>query len=124
MAPRTVEVLIVDDQAPFRSVARMLVGMIEGWQVVGEAHSGEEALELAVQARPTIVLMDIHMSGIDGVEATRRLRAKRPEIKVVLLSSYHPDDLPPEVMSCGAAAYICKDDLTPARLTAVLDQPT
>ncbi len=112
-------VLIVDDQAPFRSVARSLVEMIAGWHVVAEAATGEEAVSAFAQAGPDVVLMDIKLPGIDGIEATRRIVASVPSATVVLLSTYAADDLPAGALSCGAVAYIRKDDLTPRLLREV-----
>lgn len=116
MTTPTVDVLIVDDQAPFRSVARTLVGLLTGWRVVGEAVSGEDALEQAAATCPALVLMDINLPGIGGIEATRRLLAALPGTRVLLMSTYAADDLPPGADTCGAAAYVRKDDLTPALL--------
>lgn len=116
----TVDVLIVDDQAPFRSVARLLVSRLGGWQVVGEAETGEDAVERAAALRPDVVLMDINLPGIDGIEATRRLLALVPDCTVALVSTYAAEDLPPGAADCGAAAYIRKDDLTPDRLRELL----
>ena len=114
-------VLIVDDQVPFRSVARTLVGMLKGWHVAGEAGSGEEALELAEAMNPGLVLMDINLPGISGIEATRRILERRPNTIVVLLSTYAHHDLPQDALSCGAAGYIRKDDLTPRLLRTLVD---
>lgn len=111
-----VDVLIVDDQAPFRSVARALIRVLPGWRIVGEAASGEDALHQIAAAHPSMILMDIHLPGISGIEATRRILADAPDTKIVLVSTYAADDLPPEARDCGAIAYIRKDDLTPARL--------
>ncbi|WP_157521939.1 response regulator [Herbidospora cretacea] len=116
----SVEVLIVDDQAPFRAVARRLVALVAGWRVAGEAESGEDAVALAVQTRPHVIVMDINLPGISGVEATRRILADQPGITVVLVSTYAAEDLPPGASDCGAAGYIRKEDLTPARLRASL----
>jgi two-component system invasion response regulator UvrY len=116
----TVGVLIVDDQAPFRSAARTLVRLVPGWRVVGEAVSGEEAVRMAVGVRPSVVLMDINLPGIDGYEATRRILRDRPGTAVVLLSTYAADDLPERPEGCGAVGYLRKDDLTPAALRAML----
>jgi two-component system invasion response regulator UvrY len=116
----TVDVLIVDDQAPFRSAARTLVRILPGWQVVGEAVTGEEAVLLAAESRPAVVLMDIKLPGIDGFEATRRILRNRPGTAVVLLSTYAAADLPETPQSCGAVGYLRKDDLTPAALRALL----
>jgi two-component system invasion response regulator UvrY len=116
----TADVLIVDDQAPFRSAARTLVRLVAGWRVVGEAVSGEEAVRMAAGLRPSVVLMDINLPGIDGYEATRRILRDRPGTAVVLLSTYAADDLPERPEGCGAVGYLRKDDLTPAALRAML----
>ncbi len=116
----TFEVLIVDDQAPFRSAARSLVELIDGWRVVGEVGSGEDAIRVAKDTRPSLVLMDIHLPGTSGIEATRRIVAADPGIAVVLLSTYAADDLPEDARTCGAAGYIGKADLTPRLLRALL----
>ncbi len=113
-------VLIVDDQAPFRSAARSLVGLIAGWRVVGEVGSGEDAIETASAMHPDLVLMDINLPGISGIEATRRIVAADPGIAVVLLSTYAAADLPEDARSCGAVGYIGKADLTPRRLRTLL----
>ena len=111
-----IDVLIVDDQAPFRTVARAVVDRVAGWRVVGEAASGEEALSTAAEVRPTIVLMDINLPGINGIEATRRMLDAEPAVTIVLLSTYAGDDLPADARTCGAVAYVHKDELTPALL--------
>jgi len=116
----TVDVLIVDDQPPFRAVARTLVSLIAGWRVVAEVASGEDAVAAAAGSAPSVVLMDINLPGINGIEATRQIVAARPGVRVVLLSTYAADDLPADATDCGAAAYIRKEDLTPARLRDVL----
>lgn len=115
-----VGVVIVDDQAPFRSVARTLVGMIRGWRVLGESESGEDGVAQVDALRPSVVLMDINLPGINGVEATRRILADHPEVAVVLVSTYAAEDLPADALSCGAAGYIRKDDLTPRLLRATV----
>jgi len=109
-------VLVVDDQALFRDVARFLVEALPGWSVVADAASGEEGVELAGRLRPALVLMDVHLPGIDGVEATRRIVAGDPSAVVLLMSSYGAEDLPPGTATCGAVGYVRKDDLTPAAL--------
>jgi two-component system, NarL family, invasion response regulator UvrY len=116
----TVDVLIVDDQPPFREVARTMVSLLSGWRVVAEVETGEDAVASVEQAPPGIVLMDINLPGISGIEATRRITAAWPGVRVVLLSTYAADDLPADALSCGAAAYIRKEDLTPRRLREVL----
>jgi DNA-binding NarL/FixJ family response regulator len=114
-----VEVLIVDDQSPFRSVAGQLVSLI-GWHLVGEAESGEAALVAARELRPELVLMDINLPGISGIEATRAIMAELPDTRVVLLSTYAESDLPADARECGAIAYVHKEDLTPRVLRSLL----
>jgi DNA-binding NarL/FixJ family response regulator len=116
----TVDVLIVDDQPPFREVARTLVSLLAGWRVVGEVETGEDAVETARRIGPGVVLMDINLPGMNGIEATRQIIASVPGVRVVLLSTYAADDLPADALSCGAAAYVRKEDLTLRRLREVL----
>ena len=108
--------LIVDDQAPFRRAAAAVISATPGFEVVGEADTGEQAVELAASLRPELVLMDINMPGISGIEATRRIIRDRPGIVVVLLSTYAADDLPSDARSCGAAAYVHKEQFGPGKL--------
>lgn len=117
----TVDVLIVDDQPPFREVARTLVSLLGGWRVVAEVENGEDAVAAVGRVHPAVVLMDINLPGISGIEATRQITASWPQIRVVLLSTYAADDLPDDALSCGAAAYVRKEDLTPRRLREVLN---
>jgi two-component system invasion response regulator UvrY len=114
-----VSVLIVDDQAPFRRAAAAVVKVTGGFEVVGEAESGEEAVELAGSLTPGLVLMDINMAGINGIEATRRITSMHPEIVVVLLSTYQADDLPADAATSGAAAYVNKEEFGPQVLERV-----
>ena len=119
MTEEHVRVVVVDDQAPFRSAARAVLGMTEGFEVVGEAGSGEEAVDLAESLTPELVLMDINMPGMNGIEATRRITNAHPEVVVVLLSTYNADDLPSDARDCGAAAYVNKEDFGPVVLRDV-----
>jgi two-component system invasion response regulator UvrY len=109
----SVPVLVVDDQAPFRRAACMVVTATPGFDVVGEAESGEEAVELAESLEPRLVLMDINLPGINGIEATRQITAARPDTVVMLLSTYQEADLPADAVSCGAARYVHKEQFSP-----------
>jgi len=113
MKTSTVTVLIVDDQAPFRRAAAAVVRVASGFEMVGEAESGEEAVELVGALGPELVLMDINMSGINGIEATRRILSDHPEVAVVLLSTYQADDLPADATTSGALAYVNKEEFGP-----------
>jgi class 3 adenylate cyclase/CheY-like chemotaxis protein len=116
-ATGSVRVLVVDDQAPFRNAAVQVVQATDGFDVVGEADSGETAVELAAQLAPDLVLMDINLPGIDGLEATRRIVASTPnEIVVVALST--ETGLATRAVASGAAAFISKSDFDPDRLAA------
>jgi two-component system invasion response regulator UvrY len=108
-----VRVMIVDDQAPFRAAARAVITRVEGFDLVAEATSGEQAVELARRIRPHLVLMDIKMGAMDGIEATRLITDELPDTMVVLVSTYEIDDMPPSARHCGAAAYLNKDELSP-----------
>lgn len=113
----TVRVLIVDDQAPFRVAARAVVEATDGFDVVGEVESGEESLDAVAALRPDLVLMDVNLPGISGLEATRRIRAGDHTVPVVLiLSTYEPEELAPQAADAGAAGFISKSDFDPDRL--------
>jgi DNA-binding NarL/FixJ family response regulator len=115
-SPGDVSVLIVDDQAPFRAVARTVIQLAAGFAVVGEAASGEEAVEMAAALHPAMVLMDINLPGINGIEATRQIVAAAPDTVVIMLSTYKADDLPSDAADCGAARYVHKEDFGPGIL--------
>lgn len=104
-----VRVLVVDDQAPFRKAAATVLDAMSEFEHVGEADSGEEALEAVAALEPDLVLMDVHMGGIDGVEAARRMVAARPEIAVVLVSSYSTEDVEAAAADAGALAFLPKE---------------
>ncbi len=105
-----VTVLVVDDQPPFRAAACSVVDRLPGFAVVAEADSGEAAVEIVASLRPLLVLMDINMGGIDGIEATAEITSRFPDTMVVLLSTYDLSDLPPSARTSGAKAYVNKDD--------------
>jgi DNA-binding NarL/FixJ family response regulator len=113
----TVRVLIVDDQEPFRMAARMVVEATDGFDVVGEAETGEDSVEMADTLSPDLVLMDVNLPGINGLDATRQiLAADGSRAVVLLLSTYEEEEYAPRAAECGAAAYIPKSAFGPDRL--------
>jgi DNA-binding NarL/FixJ family response regulator len=119
---RTISVLIVDDQLPFRAVARTVIGLTGGFAVAGEAETGEDAVTQAETSAPDLVLMDINLPGINGIEATRRIRAAHPETQVILMSTYSEADLPADAREVGAIAYVHKEDFGPALVRELWDR--
>ena len=96
----TVGVLVVDDQAPFRAAARAVIARVQGFDLLGEATSGEEAVELVETLHPSVILMDINMGAMDGLEATRIITGAHPDTIVILVSTYTEDDMPPAARTC------------------------
>lgn len=109
---QVVSVVVVDDQLPFRLAARAVVKRVDGFEVVGEAATGEEAVDKVADLEPDLVLMDINMPGINGIEATRRIVAANDRVVVFLCSTYARADLPPDAADSGASAYINKEELS------------
>ncbi len=119
MSDQVVRVLVVDDQAPFRVAAKAVVRATAGFETAGEARSGEEAVDQATEISPDLVLMDINMEGIGGIEATRRITTEHPGVNVVLLSTYDAEDLPDDARHCGASVYVHKEQFGPDVLEQV-----
>jgi DNA-binding NarL/FixJ family response regulator len=115
-----VRVLIVDDQEPFRMAARMVVEATDGFEVVGEAETGEDSVAMAAELTPDLVLMDVNLPGINGLDATRQILAGAAgapgTVVVLLLSTYEEEEYAPRAAECGAAAYIPKAVFGPDRL--------
>lgn len=104
-----IRVLIADDQALVREGLTLLLAQDEGLEVVGAAEDGETAVALAAELRPDVVLMDLVMPGLDGVDATRRIIALMPLTQVVILSAYADDESVFAAINAGAAGYLTKD---------------
>jgi DNA-binding NarL/FixJ family response regulator len=114
-----VRILVVDDHEPFRNAVRDVVALLDEFEVVGEVDTGEDSLVAARLLAADLVLMDIHLPGIDGFEATRRLRAAGAPCAIVLVSTYDVSDLGDRVTGCGALAYLGKADFEPSSLADV-----
>jgi DNA-binding NarL/FixJ family response regulator len=117
-----VSVLVVDDQPFFRDAARVVLDGLVGFSAVGEASSGLEAVVVVAQLRPELVLIDVRMPGMSGIEAARRIMTGHPETVVVLISTDDFTDDASCVRSCGAVAFVRKQDFGPSVLRAVWAQ--
>ncbi|HEX6295859.1 MAG TPA: response regulator transcription factor [Burkholderiales bacterium] len=107
-----IRVLLADDHALVRAGIRSLLNGMDEVEVVAEASSGEEAIELAASSRPDVVLMDIAMKGITGLEAAARMRVRNPEARVVILSMHSGEEYVLQALRAGAAGYLLKDAAT------------
>jgi DNA-binding NarL/FixJ family response regulator len=103
-------VLVVDDQAPFRRAARTVIDGLDDFELVGEAETGEQAIAMAGDLHPTVVLMDINMPGMDGIEAAKQIKHICPETGVVVVTAYDDDRRIFEAIQAGVAGYVLKDD--------------
>ncbi len=103
------KILLCDDQAVIRDGLEMLLNLEQDFQVVGSAQEGSEAMELAEQKQPDLILMDLKMPGVNGIEATRRIRAKFPEMKILVLTTYDEDEWVFDAIRAGASGYLLKD---------------
>jgi DNA-binding NarL/FixJ family response regulator len=113
---RPIRVVTVDDQAPFRDAARAIVASTPGFELVGESADGAGALRLVHDVDPDIVLLDVRMPGMDGIDVAVRLTAEDPTRVVLLVSSADPRELSGLARSSGAAALLRKQWLTPRLL--------
>jgi NarL family two-component system response regulator LiaR len=123
-----IRVLTVDDHEILRGGIRFLLLAFDDIEVVGEAHSGEEALRLCQSVRPDVVLMDMMMSGMGGVEATEAIRTRYPTVQVLALTSFYDSELVQRALRAGAIGYLLKgvsmDELANAIRMAKAGQPT
>lgn len=104
-----IRVLAADDQRVIREGIAMLLGLLPGVEVVGTAADGEQALSMITELHPDVVLMDLRMPRVDGVEATRRIRQDHPDVKVVVLTTYADDRSVIDALRAGAVGYLTKD---------------
>jgi DNA-binding NarL/FixJ family response regulator len=116
---KVVTVLTVDDQAVFRNVARDVIGATAGFESIGEVGSGEEAVAAVERLRPALVLLDVRMPGIGGIEAARRIAEAHPGTVVVLISIEDFDEFAEDARTSGAVALVRKQDFSPGTLRSV-----
>ena len=105
---KKLRLLLVDDQAMFREGLRTLLSLQRDFEIVGEAGDGAAAVEAARTARPDVVLMDLRMPGVGGVEATRRIKAAQPEVRVIVLTTFEEDEEVFAALRAGASGYLLK----------------
>ncbi|MBL8080942.1 MAG: response regulator transcription factor [Anaerolineales bacterium] len=103
------KILLCDDQAVIRDGLEMLLTLEKDFQVIGTAQDGAEAVELAAQKQPDLILMDLKMPGTNGIEATRQIRARFPEMKILVLTTYDDDEWVFDAIRAGASGYLLKD---------------
>jgi DNA-binding NarL/FixJ family response regulator len=108
MSPRRIRVLLVDDDELMRAGLKAVLSSDEEIEVVGEAGDGRAAVQSALTLRPDVVLMDVRMPGLDGISATRELLAARPEVKVVILTTFEQDDYIFGALGAGASGFLLK----------------
>jgi len=115
-----IRVLLVDDQVLLRAGLRMILENADGMDVVGEADDGAEATSLAVETMPDVILMDIRMPEVDGLEATRRIRAALPEgPRILILTTFDLDEYVYSALRAGASGFLLKDTLAADLLSAI-----
>lgn len=118
-----VTILLVDDSVSFRTAARQFVTEVCGADVIGEADSGEAAVEMALRLRPQVVLMDLAMGGINGIEAGRRIKTTDPSIRIVILTLNHSREYRYQVENHKLDGFISKADFTANICSAIEGAP-
>jgi DNA-binding NarL/FixJ family response regulator len=108
-SPPPVRIVVADDQASVREGLVLLLGLLPDIDVVGSAANGREAIELVARHRPDAILLDLHMPVLDGIEATRLLTEKHPEVAIVVLTTYDDDVSVLAALGAGARSYLTKD---------------
>ncbi|TFD61960.1 response regulator transcription factor [Cryobacterium sp. Hh7] len=121
MTPRSapIRILLVDDQALLRVGFRMVLEAEDDFTVVGEASDGAQAIDLAARLKPDVVLMDVRMSGIDGIEATRQIMAAQPETRIIILTTFDLDEYAFGGLRAGASGFLLKN-AEPGELIAAI----
>lgn len=109
MGINTIRIVIVDDQTLLREGLSALLGLIPDLLVIGQAADGQQALDLVEKLHPEVVLMDVRMPGMNGVAATRQVRARHPETRVIVLTTFDDDEHVFEALQAGASGYLLKN---------------
>lgn len=104
----TIRVLIADDHAIVRAGLRALINGEQGMELVGEATHGEEAIQLAQTAKPDVIVLDLSMPGLDGIQAARKIKQEQPDVRILILTIHEDEALLREAMKAGASGYIIK----------------
>ena len=112
-------ILVVDDHAVVRRGVRSLLESHEGWVVCGEATNGRDAVEQTRRLRPDVVVMDLSLPDLNGLDATRQILKDAPEIEVLVLTMHHSEELARNVLQAGARGYVLKSDADENLITAV-----
>lgn len=112
MPSASLRILVVDDHEIVRKGLCALIQKQVGWEVCGEAANGREAVEKAAELRPGMIIMDVTMPELDGVESARRIRAVLPDAKILMLSMHNSEEMAKEALKAGAKAYLLKTDVS------------
>ena len=118
---KSIRIMLVDDHEVLRSGLKYIIDVIDTIEVVGEASNGVEAVQLYKELKPDVVLMDLVMPEMDGVEATRRITEENPDACVIILSSFQEEDMVQEALEAGAVSYLIKN-VTSAELTSAIEK--
>jgi DNA-binding NarL/FixJ family response regulator len=118
-APAAIKILIADDHEVVRNGVRDLMNAQDGWQVCGEAGTGREALKLAEEKKPDVVILDLSMPGLNGMETARQMRKAEPGIRILIFTMHETEELVREVFRSGANGYVLKSDAGAHLVTAI-----
>lgn len=119
MVPPSIKILVVDDHEHWCRLVSAMVGKQSGWELIGNACDGVEAVRLAEQLQPDLILLDIGLPKLNGLEAARRIRELAPDCKIVFVSENRSRDIAEEALNIGAGAYVVKSDAGKDLLPAI-----